>query len=173
MSGAPTAPNRMALVSAPTASILGCSGNSDRPRLGAGARRPAHQNLASRWRTMRRPKTRTRQIPSLFARSWHNFPTAPSATGDRGSTLSPFTLQMLIWSGRSPGHAAYSSCRVLPVARARTRSPKLGVRAPASSPVALLVADLGGRLRPCWGADGDAFASAAEADLRLLPAGSR
>ena len=74
---------------------------------------------------------------------------------------------MPTWFGRSLGHAAYSSCRVLPVARARTRSPRPRLRALGSPPPAdLLVAALGGRPR-CRVAL-EAFASAAEADLGLL-----
>src|SRR6266853_1468328 len=51
------------------------------------------------------------------------------------------------WFGRSPGHAPYSSRRVLPVARARTRSPRPKLRALGSPPADLLVAALGGRPR--------------------------
>src|SRR5262252_5692159 len=76
---------------------------------------------------------------------------------------------MPTWFGRSPGHAAYNSRRVLPVARARTRSPKLGVRAPGSRPTDLLVAALGVRLRPYLATN--AFPSVAEADLGLLAEG--
>ena len=76
---------------------------------------------------------------------------------------------MPTWFGRSPGHAAYNSRRVLPVARARTRSPKLGVRAPASRPPDLLVAALGGRPRPCLASN--VFPSTAAADLGLLAEG--
>src|SRR6516164_104268 len=76
---------------------------------------------------------------------------------------------MLTWFGRSPGHAAYNSRRVLPVARARTRSPKLGVRAPASRPPDLLVPALGGRPRPCLASN--VFPSAAATDLGLLAEG--
>ena len=76
---------------------------------------------------------------------------------------------MPTWFGRSLGHAAYSSCRVLPVARARTRSPRPRFRALGSRPADLLVADLGGRPRPRVALE--AFASAAEADLGLLAGG--
>ena len=51
------------------------------------------------------------------------------------------------WFGRSPGHAAYSSCRVLPVARARTRSLRPELRGLGSPPADLFVAALG-PLRP-------------------------
>src|SRR6266446_4868107 len=54
---------------------------------------------------------------------------------------------MPTWFGRSLGHAAYSSRRVLPVARARTRSPRPKLRALGSPPADLLVAALGGRPR--------------------------
>ena len=72
-------------------------------------------------------------------------------------------------SGRSPGHAAYNSCRVLPVARSRTRSPKLRVRAPSSRPPDLVVPALGGRPRPCLASN--VFPSTAAADLGLLAEG--
>src|SRR6516164_618219 len=74
---------------------------------------------------------------------------------------------MPTWFGRSPGHAAYNSRLVLPLARARTRSPKLGVRAPA--PADLAAVARGGRPRPRWATE--AFASAAEANLDLLAGG--
>src|SRR6266436_484224 len=76
---------------------------------------------------------------------------------------------MPTWFGRSLGHAAYSSRRVLPVARARTRSPRPGLRALGSSPAGLLVDALGARPRPRVALE--AFASAAEADLGLLAGG--
>src|SRR5215471_7729698 len=76
---------------------------------------------------------------------------------------------MPTWFGRSPGHAAYNSGRVLPVARARTRSPKLGVRAPALRPTDLLVAALDGRPRPCLASN--VFPSTAAGDLGLLAEG--
>src|SRR6266446_1816241 len=77
---------------------------------------------------------------------------------------------MPTWFGRSLGHAAYSSCRVLPVARARTRSRRPRLRALGSPPADLLVAALGGRPRPRVALE--AFASAAEADLGLLAGGA-
>src|SRR4029077_14008979 len=76
---------------------------------------------------------------------------------------------MPTWFGRSLGHAAYSSRRVLPVARARTRSPRPWLRALGSRPANLLVAALGGRPRPRVAVC--AFDSAAEADLGLLAGG--
>jgi hypothetical protein len=75
--------------------------------------------------------------------------------------------EMLIWFGRSLGHARQSSCRVLPVASARTRSPRLG--ALGLRPADLLAAALEGRPRPRL--VGGAFASAATADLVLLVSG--
>src|ERR1700724_531713 len=71
--------------------------------------------------------------------------------------------------GRSLGHAAYSSCRVLPVARARTRSPRLG--ALGSRLVDLFVAAFGARSRPRVAME--AFASAAVADVDLRAAATR
>src|ERR1700737_4401838 len=76
---------------------------------------------------------------------------------------------MPTWFGRSLGHAAYSSCRVLPVARARTRSPRPRLRALGSPPPDLLVAALG-RPRPRVALE--AFASAAGVDLGLLAGGA-
>src|SRR6266446_5313400 len=76
---------------------------------------------------------------------------------------------MPTWFGRSLGHAAYSSRRVLPVARARTRSLRPRLRALGSPPADLLVAALGGR--PRLRVALEAFASAAEADLGLLAGG--
>src|SRR5882724_8967856 len=74
---------------------------------------------------------------------------------------------MPTWFGRSLGHAAYSSCRVLPVARARTRSPRLC--ALGSRPADLLLAAFAGRPRPRVALE--AFASTAEADRDLLAGG--
>jgi hypothetical protein len=76
---------------------------------------------------------------------------------------------MPTWFGRSLGHAEYSSCRVLPVARARTRSPRFGALGLRSADS--LVAVFGGRPRRPRVAVG-AFTSAAEADLGLLPDGA-
>ena len=71
---------------------------------------------------------------------------------------------MPTWFGRSLGHAAYSSCRVLPVAKARTRSPRLG--ALGLRPADFLVVAFGGRPRPRVAVG--VFASAAAADVSLL-----
>src|SRR5437016_11341559 len=74
---------------------------------------------------------------------------------------------MPTWFGRSLGHAAYSSCRVLPVAKARTRSPRLG--ALGLRPADFLVVAFGGRPRPRVAVG--VFASAAAADVSLLAVG--
>src|SRR6516165_6128841 len=74
---------------------------------------------------------------------------------------------MPTWFGRSLGHAKYSSCRVLPVASARTRSPKLG--ALGLLPADLFAAALGDRPWPRLAVG--VFASAATADVVLLPGG--
>src|ERR1700730_17059724 len=76
------------------------------------------------------------------------------------------------WFGRSPGHAAYNSCRVLPVARAKTRSPRPRLRALGSPPANLLVAAFGGRPGPRVALEAFALASAAEVDLGLLAGGA-
>src|SRR4029077_11831440 len=115
------------------------------------------------------------------SQQWLRYPTMPHArlwctdarchSSGCNSWIRPARMwrctAMPTWFGRSLGHAAYSSCRVLPVARARTRSPKPALCALGLRPADLLSAALGGRPRPRVAIA--AFASAAEADLSLLP----
>src|SRR2546429_221339 len=68
-----------------------------------------------------------------------------------------------------PSMPKHSSCRVLPVARARTPLAQPRASRAGSPPADLLVAALGGRPRPRVVLE--AFASAAEADLGLLAGG--
>jgi len=70
-----------------------------------------------------------------------------------------YMVRAIVWARR------VKFCRVLPVARPSTRSPRLG--APGLRPAGLLVAAFGGRPRRPRVAMG-AFTSAAEADLGLL-----
>src|SRR6516165_9452427 len=74
---------------------------------------------------------------------------------------------MPTWFGRSLGHTRYSSCRVLPVARARTRSPRLGASGWRAAD--LLATAFGGRPRPRLAAE--AVASAAATDVVRLAGG--
>src|SRR5262249_37298850 len=74
---------------------------------------------------------------------------------------------MPTWFGRSFGHARERSCRVLPVARARMGSPRLGRR--RLLPAVLLAAVLGARPLPRLAVG--AFASAVAADVVLLADG--